>query len=49
MSLTDIQTNPIKTQAIYWLWQVNQNIDESKYEGKDFYIDASVVGSQIVE
>ena len=49
MNLTDIQTNPIKTVVINWIWQINQNIDESKYEGKDFYIDASVVGSQIVE
>lgn len=46
MTLDEINNSAIKTVTIYWQWQINKNIDESEYEGKDFYINATVTGTQ---
>lgn len=46
MTLNDIKTSPIKTYTINWLWQVNMDRNESKYEDKNFYVDVTITGTQ---
>lgn len=46
MSLEEIKEYPIKTIVIRWFWEIDKNINESEYEGKDFSIKLEVKGTQ---
>lgn len=44
--LAQIESVPIKRVYIYWQWKLNKSIDESQYQGKNFYINTVVTGKQ---
>lgn len=45
-SLDEISSSPTRTYTIDWLWQVNNSIDESNYQGQNFEVTAIVTGTQ---
>lgn len=46
-SIEEIKNNPKITYDVSWMWQVNEDRDESNFEGKEFYIDATITTKQI--
>lgn len=45
-NIEEIKNNPKTTYNIAWMWQVNKDRDESSFEGKEFYVDATISTKQ---
>ena len=47
VTLQDIQSNPVISHEIEWIWQLNKDRDETRFEGKEICIDIEIEIKQV--